>query len=222
MMELIALIQASAQGNKQAMEDLLTLFSPLLRKYAKKLNYEDSYNDLCLAMVKLLRSQHLVNLRCMTESTTKAYINNAIKHEYQTLSIKYSEAKIESTISYPYGNSNESECNYSEEWDKLAFVYDTYWAVEIEFLESILTKREIDILLLATVGGYPVKQIAQKYLVSESAISQMKKRALRKLRTSIQSSAQLGVTIAQRNPMSMEDNYMEEKHDNRTGYGTNH
>ena len=52
-----------AQGNdKEAMLKLIEQFVPLLRKYSRKLNYEDSYEEMTLFFIELIKSFRLDKL----------------------------------------------------------------------------------------------------------------------------------------------------------------
>ena len=57
-----ALIQNAQENSEEDMLALIERFKPLMVKYARKLNYEDAYNDIVLCFITLIKSQNLCKL----------------------------------------------------------------------------------------------------------------------------------------------------------------
>ena len=68
---MLAIFVTNAQtGNHDAMLQLITRFQPLLKKYARILNYEDSYNDLVLLFIETI---HVIRPCLKNKSCTNGY-----------------------------------------------------------------------------------------------------------------------------------------------------
>lgn len=50
------LLVRAQRGDEEAMLELIKRFQPLLRKYAKKLRYDDAYEDCRLFFIELIKS----------------------------------------------------------------------------------------------------------------------------------------------------------------------
>jgi DNA-directed RNA polymerase specialized sigma subunit len=50
------LLARAQQGDDEAMLELINRFQPLLKKYAKKLRYDDAYEDCLLFFIELVKT----------------------------------------------------------------------------------------------------------------------------------------------------------------------
>lgn len=70
-----------AQGSdNEAMLELINKFSPLLKKYARRLNYEDAQNDLTLYFIQLIHGMNLEKMLCKENGSIINYISICIKN----------------------------------------------------------------------------------------------------------------------------------------------
>ena len=74
------LVKKAQENDKEAMLKLIEQFAPLLRKYSRKLNYEDSYEEMTLFFIELIKSLRLDKLSCTEDGVITAYINVSVRH----------------------------------------------------------------------------------------------------------------------------------------------
>ena len=77
-MDIPELIHQVAGGSNDAVVELWTRFTPLLKHYARKLRYEDAYSDLSLAFLILI-NQIAHNPTLREEGPIVSYIQISIK-----------------------------------------------------------------------------------------------------------------------------------------------
>ena len=58
-----SLMEKAQQEDKEAMQELIDRFQPLLRKYARKLGYDDAYEDCLLFFIELIKNMDLKRLK---------------------------------------------------------------------------------------------------------------------------------------------------------------
>lgn len=66
--------------------DLLRTFEPLLKKYARLLEYPDAYFDLQAAFLDIVKKLDVNRLDNKTDGTVFRYIQSAVHHQYISLS----------------------------------------------------------------------------------------------------------------------------------------
>lgn len=177
------LLIKSSKGDNDALLKVIEKFQPLLRKYAHNLNYEDAYSDLMCNLIETCKSFDMNNIRTPTQATLVVYIKTCVINSYKAL--LRNKLKEKSNLIYFISPSKDSECsndNYIDFWDKLASVEDEHLKLEHDFLLSILTKYEAEVVMLFYFHKHSVKDIAQYYHVKPPAICQAKSSALRKLK----------------------------------------
>ncbi len=76
------LLARAQQGDEEAMLELINRFQPLLKKYAKKLRYDDAYEDCLLFFIELVKTMDLKKLNTMQDQSIAAYIKVSVTHFY--------------------------------------------------------------------------------------------------------------------------------------------
>lgn len=130
-----ALIQNAQKNNEEDMLVLIEKFNPLMVKYARKLNYEDAYNDIVLCFITLIKSQNLCKLANKADNIIVTYINHSI--------INFYNKKIPKIISH------KNEVVMSELTEEQQYLIEVKTAQENETdiineygLAQLLTKSE--------------------------------------------------------------------------------
>lgn len=72
---LYEIICRAQNGDKEAMQELVDRFTPLMRKRANKLGYEDAYEDIRLFFIELIYSMKLEKIRLKEDGGITSYIN---------------------------------------------------------------------------------------------------------------------------------------------------
>jgi len=178
MSKLYDLIQNAAEGNNDSTLTIIEKFQPLLKMYTYRLDYEDAYNDLLLALITMVKHFRLQEMRSTGDEFLLSYIKKSVRHSYIALSKKHKNAKK----TLPITLSEYDEKDYGTKWDELSNSGDEYQQIEHEFLYNVLTKYEAEIIIYSFYLKYSVKEIAAFYKVSMPAITQAKKNAFKKLR----------------------------------------
>lgn len=165
-----------AQGNdKDEMLKLIERFVPLLRKYSRKLNYEDAYEDTVLFFIELVKGIRLDRLSCTEDGVLTAYISVSVKHFYDK---KIAEA-IGRQREVPFSELTEDQAYYAEtnsaREDKASFFLELGAA-------NLLNRKEQHVIHQIFVEGYTTAEIARRTHKSRQAVNQLKHRALKKLR----------------------------------------
>ncbi len=75
-------INNSQRGDGNATLSLINKFNPLLKKYSRKLYYEDAYNDLLIDFLELLHDMQTDSLRDRCDAVTVSYIATSIHNSY--------------------------------------------------------------------------------------------------------------------------------------------
>lgn len=159
--------------DEDACVELLSRFDPLLRKYSRELNYEDSYEDLRLFFIELVMKLKDSPLVKKGDGYLVNYISASVKHHYIFLSkssrrlpILFSDISEEQRNHLEYITAQESAPKLSD-----------YFPVN-----DLLSEREIAILDMHYVQGYSISEIANLFQISRQAINQSKNKAINKIK----------------------------------------
>ena len=142
-----ALIQNAQENSEEDLLALIEKFNPLMVKYARKLNYEDAYNDIVLCFINLIKSQNLRKLIDRADNVIVAYINHSIINYYnkkipKLISQKYevvmSDLSEEQQYSIEAETAQENETNIVNEYG----------------LANLLTEGEQQLIYLVYVEGH--------------------------------------------------------------------
>ncbi len=169
------LLIKAQQGNQEAMLELINRFQPLLKKYARKLRYDDAYEDCQLFFIELIKKMDYKGSFAQKERTAVAYIKTAVKNFYNKKICEIFKAKKEVLFS-----ELSQEQRYFIE-SKMAKQDEINFFTELG-LDGSLNAKEKRIVYLVYVKGYSVAEIARVCHKSRQAVNQLKKRALNKLK----------------------------------------
>ena len=151
---------------------LISQFKPILKKYARLLNYEDSYNDLVVLFIESIMRTNLERIKLKSEGVIVNYIAKAVYHSYCKLVREAVENRISSCSLEELSNYQiySSASNYPQ------------FPKSLELPSGVLTQHEWLILMLIYDNDFSVAQIAGMLHVSRQSINQTKLRAESKLR----------------------------------------
>ncbi|MBQ4547562.1 MAG: sigma-70 family RNA polymerase sigma factor [Oscillospiraceae bacterium] len=159
-----------AQKNHE--EDLVQLindFTPLLKKYATKMNGEDAFADLRLEFIEIILGINAEKFSNYVEPQILSYIKISVHNAY----IKLSKRKCE------YENNTFPVEDIRDEIEKSHC--DEYENVFLEDLKKYLTENEFDVIYKHFFCGLTINDIALIKGVSRQAVNQVKARAIKKL-----------------------------------------
>lgn len=165
--EIFIKIMNYRNGDNDCLLDIIEIFNPLISKYSKLLEGEDTKQDLIIYLINITNKIPVDNNSFFDNRAIFSYIAKSIRNEY----IKLSKKKDKKTI-------NEIELNVDIE-----IGYEDFES-EIELLDlfKILTEREAYIIKLIYIYYLSVNEIADFMKISRQAVNQAKNRALRKIK----------------------------------------
>ncbi len=171
-----ALIQNAQENSEEDMLALIERFKPLMVKYARKLNYEDAYNDIVLCFITLIKSQNLCKLVSKADNIIVTYINHSI--------INFYNKKIPKII------SRKNEVVMSELTEEQQYFIEVKTAQENEIdiineygLTQLLTESEQLLIYQVYVEGYTISELARCQNRTRQAVNQQRIRAVNKIKS---------------------------------------
>ena len=170
---ILALIDHAKLREEQSVVELVILFKPLLRKYAKLLAYDDAYADLeCEFLTIVMSFPPTANF--INDGTAVNYIHKSIYHYYIYLSKK--------------ANADKAVIFYNDLTDKQRWeiaiengAIDDYSEIEVDFFRKVLTRKEFDVVYRHYVLDFTIEEIACQDGITRQSANRTKKRGLRKM-----------------------------------------
>ena len=153
------------EGNNNSLLEIIEIFNPLISKYSRLLDKEDTRQDLIIHLIKVLNNIPIDNKRVLKNKEIIGYIAKSIRNEYIKLSKKRDKIRLnEMELSLDIKISHE-DCK-----------------TEFEILDmfKVLTKKEAYIMKLLYVYYLSVSEVADYMKISRQAVNQSKNRALKK------------------------------------------
>ena len=179
-MELLKeLIKKAKEGNKESMLELINKFEPLLKKYAKKLNYDDAINDLIVYFIELIKKINLDSLQGTSDGYIVAYIRTS---EYNHYIYKLKEI-ISRKDEILFTNLSDSQKYFIEA--EMATYDDLTNNLSELYLDKLLNDFEYRIIIMIFSKGYSSAEIARIFGTSRQSVNQTKNRALKKIKVNL-------------------------------------
>lgn len=181
---LYEIVKHAQKSNEKSMEFLLEKFKPLIDKYTYYLKYEDARSDLQLEFILIIRTINLTKMQNIDDAHVFTYIAKSFYHAYIMLSKKrkHESPVVFSALQTSSSIESSGEKDGMQIIDQIKAHCDTYLQLEWDFLSSVLTKRECQIIQLVFYFGYTTNEICKLFQVTPAAISQSKSNALKKLK----------------------------------------
>ena len=161
------IIDVKKYNKDESILDILAIFDNIINKYSRKLNGEDTKQDLYVFLIKLINNIDELSIVNYEDKQVLSYFSKSLKNEYIRLSKKNDRRK----------NNEDYNCE------------DRVWGYNfiesnIEVVDSIknLNNYEKKIIKMVVLNGYSVSEVAKKTGKSRQAISQVKNRAISKLK----------------------------------------
>lgn len=165
----------NAKDDSEVLLNLITRFTPLLKKYAALLKYEDAYSDLQLDFIELICKFNMDNMKRTDNSALLSYIKKAVHNNY----IKRSKIHREYCINN-YLFSEMSDEQFAVVLLLLSTT-DNYEALRFIEYQKYLSKHEFEVIIMIYYYGYEVSEISKLKNITRQAVNQTKMRALSKL-----------------------------------------
>ena len=161
------IIDVKKNNKDESMLDILAIFDNIINKYSRKLNGEDTKQDLYVFLIKLINNIDELTIINYEDKQVLSYFSKSLKNEYIRLSKKNDREK-----------SNQ-DYNYEE----IVWGHNLIES-NIEVLDAIknLNSYEKSIIKRVVLNGDSVSEVAKKTGKSRQAINQVKNRAISKLK----------------------------------------
>lgn len=153
------------KGDEKELLEIIEMFNPLIMKYARLLDEEDTKQDLILHLIKVMKK--IPTEKKLKNKEIVGYVAKAIRNEYINLSKKRDRVKL-----------NEVELNLDIEIEYEECEYE----FEILDMFKVLSKKECFIMRLLYVHYLSISEVADYMKISRQAVNQAKKRALKKIK----------------------------------------
>lgn len=177
---LLDMIERAKANDGDAMVDIIERFSPMLRKYARLLQYEDAYEDLVVELIEFIQKFQPDKLMIKNDGAIVNYIGITFRNKYLFLAKRHSTASTlevtesDLTDAQKHVVENTTTAPANERLDVTAYLS-----------KRILTPRQERVIMRHYYEGYSISQIAKQDGVSRQNINRIKKSALDKLRETI-------------------------------------
>ena len=168
------LLTQPQNGDQDSMLELIRKFTPLLIKYARKLNYEDAFNDLRLAFLESVIALNTNNLKAKNDAVVVSYLSRSMQSRYVRL-LKTFLVDVDA-IAF----------SQLEEWQIPASGIDPksvgdFSDIELSDIRKTLTDREYFVFFNSFIAGFTEVEIARKCSITRQAVCKTRKRVLKKL-----------------------------------------
>ena len=162
------LLKEAKAHNQDSLAEIISRFSPLIRKYSYSLNYEDAESDLVVSMIQLIYDMPVFN----NDGQAVQYISKSMNHAYIKL-LKGLIQRRENEILYDpdtFKNLQRlSESGDEKDLDILSaleqLTHNQKWVIKYKFFYML-----------------PDKEIMKRLNISRQAVYKNKINALKKLR----------------------------------------
>ena len=157
------------ENHNEDLENIIEDFTPLIRKFASKLYYEDAFADLRLEFIEIILGINIDLFRNYEEGQILSYIKISMKNAY----IKFSRKACIDEMNVFYVEDVRDELEKSH--------YDNYENVFFEDVKKYLTPNEFDVIYKHFLCGLTISNIASAKGISRQAVNQLKSWAIKKL-----------------------------------------
>ena len=148
---------------------LIENFTPLLKKYASRMNYEDAFADLRLEFIEIILGIDPKRFVSYKEAQMLSYIKISVRNAYIRLSKIKCEREKNSFLVEDI--RDEIEKSQTDNYERI-FLYD---------IKKYLSDSEFDVIYKHFFCGITINDIALLRGVSRQAVNQIKTRAINKL-----------------------------------------
>lgn len=155
------------EGDNESLIKIIDIFNPLLIKYSRLLNGEDTKQDLIIHLINVVNKIKFDNNNLCEDKAIVGYMAKSIRNEYIRLSKKINKILL-----------NELELNLDIEIE-----YDGFDS-EFEMLDTfkVLSEKEAYVMKLIYVYYLSVSEVSDYMKISRQAVNQAKNRALKKIK----------------------------------------
>ncbi len=168
---LYEVFKKAQDGNKEYVLELYNKFLPLIKRYGRKLNYEEAESDLTIFLLEYIKNVDLNKFKNRNNGEIINYTKLTFKSKYIDILRQLINKKIETTIV-------ETELIYN----------DCYKNLEKEYTLSLmknLNDRQRKIIIGRYIHGYSDDKLSKIYKISRQSVYKHRKKALELMKAEI-------------------------------------
>lgn len=158
------------ENDNKSIERLILIFEKIINKYSRKLDSEDTKQDLIIFLINIVFNMKITQQSSYTDKQIFSYISKSLKNEYIRLS-KSKDKRTKLEVCFDDASLDEA--------------IETYSNIEVLDLLNSLNSYEKYILELIFIYQFTVTDISKLLNKSRQSVNQTKVRALTKLRKNI-------------------------------------
>lgn len=175
---LYRIILKAKNKDSGAMQYLISKFTPILKKYAYKLGYEDAYDDLQLFFIELVYNIDFNNIKSKDDGALTNYLNVSVYNHHLMLLRKYTAKE-----------QNERVFNSEEEKDvvinKEGYI-DDHSKLLFDRLDTILNETEAKVIKYIFYDNLSIKEVSILVNKTQRNVYKVKAKRLKKLKRYLQ------------------------------------
>ena len=176
--ELLNRIFHSQKGDKEALEDLILQFTPIIKHYKYLLNYDDAEQDMILSFIETIQK---LPVSLLHSRDSDIYILSYIKQSMKNYYIHFS--KLQRVFQYCAATDSSILENFQGK--RVDDTFDLKQSLQKEL--DKLTSLQKKVLIYKYCYGFSDCELSCILHVSRQAVCQAKGRGLKALRTSLSS-----------------------------------
>ncbi|MEF9935001.1 MAG: sigma-70 family RNA polymerase sigma factor [Clostridium sp.] len=163
---------SNSKENKNYMESLIKSFSPLIKKYSYKLNYDGAETDLIIKFIETIHSISNNKIILSNPKLILSYINKSIKNHYIYLAKNNSKLQI-----------NKSMELLDNHYENFLFVSNdlNFNNIDLKSILTTLNNKELYVIV-NILKGYSVSEISKNLSISRQAVNKIKLKAFSKIK----------------------------------------
>ncbi len=162
---LYKLIKMSQFGDSDSLLKVINRFDPLIKKFAKKLDYEEAETDLVISLIQIIKTVNLSKFSNVLEGALVKYICNSLTNGCIDLFRKY-----------VFKRTKELELDL--DIIQIEIDMDSKMFIDDLLNLSFLTNQQRLILKQSYISEYSDAEIAKMLNISRQAINKTKNRGL--------------------------------------------
>ncbi|MEW4328798.1 sigma factor-like helix-turn-helix DNA-binding protein [Rossellomorea marisflavi] len=166
-MKLYELVKEVKNGDEKRSMELLEVFNPLINKYGRLLNGEDTRQDLRFHLLQTTKRLSIQQFKVKSDKVIFSYLAKTVKYEFIRLS-KINRKKINFEQSLEIVDYDDAKNLNSE--------------IELYEMMDVLSKQESFIIECLYIHCLSATELAQYMKISRQAVNQAKNRALEKIK----------------------------------------
>ncbi|SHJ93119.1 RNA polymerase sigma factor, sigma-70 family [Clostridium cavendishii DSM 21758] len=170
---LCELIERAKDDDKDALYTIIERFYPSIRKFSSKLNYDEAETDLVIFFILLLQKINLSNFKTRNEGIIVNYLYSSLRNKYIDIYRKLKKNRYTTT-----------ELITDVLTDKANSAFDESILMKM-VLENLSEKERVVIIEIYYMNN-KYKDIESKLNLSRQSINNIRNKALKKIRNSLE------------------------------------